>query len=347
MPVALAIALILWALGWLLGRSLREPQSPPSAGSPVERLSLIIPARNEAHNLPRLLDSIFAQNLPPWEVIVVDDQSDDGTAEIANAHGVRVIASAPLPESWCGKTWACHQGAQAATGSHLCFLDADTWFEPDGLKSLLDYYRGGACSLAPWHRIDAAYESLSLFFNLAMVAGTAPHGLFGQLLLIDRDSYQRAGGHQAVKGKVLENVFMAGHFASHGIPTHSASGRGIVSFRMYPSGIRELIEGWTKGFASGAGATSKLTLWTMVAWMSGLMIPCLMPVLSNEWAPWFGMYLLCAVQVRILSRKVGSFGWLAALGYPLALLFFFAVFFQSARKRGTHVTWKGRRIHAS
>ncbi len=100
-------------------------------------LSVIIPARNEAHNLPTLLGSLAAQSVRPCEILVVDDGSTDRTAEVARELGARVIASEPLPEGWRGKTWACHQGAQAATGELLCFVDADTWFEPGGLARIL------------------------------------------------------------------------------------------------------------------------------------------------------------------------------------------------------------------
>ena len=94
-------------------------------------LSIIIPARNEEQNLPVLLCSINAQTVKPPEVIVVDDGSTDRTAEVAREFGAAVIASKPLPDGWRGKTWACQQGAQAATGDLLLFLDADTWFAAD------------------------------------------------------------------------------------------------------------------------------------------------------------------------------------------------------------------------
>ena len=90
---------------------------------------MIIPARNEAHNLPRLLESLASQSVQPREVIVVDDGSTDDTAEIARRHGAEVLVSKPLPEGWRGKPWACHQGAEAASGDLLCFVDADTCFE--------------------------------------------------------------------------------------------------------------------------------------------------------------------------------------------------------------------------
>lgn len=307
------------------------------------QLSVIIPARNEEHNLPRLLGSIQAQSCQPREVIVVDDGSSDRTAAVAREFGAMVITSQPLPDGWRGKTWACHQGAAAATGDLLLFLDADTWFEQDGLAKILKRYSGGAFSVGPYHAVRELYEQLSLFFNINMTAGTVPGGLFGQMLLVDRESYRRVGGHEAVKGRILENFWLAGLFRAAGIPVRSVTGRGMIAFRMYPGGLRELVEGWTKGFASGAGNTPRGKLIGLSVWMSVLMAPVvLLPVAVWAWP----VYVFCAAQVAWASRQVGTFRWYAAALYPVPLLFFFAVFARSVFRSGKQVTWKGRTLRA-
>jgi 4,4'-diaponeurosporenoate glycosyltransferase len=335
--------LALWALGFLLLPRLRNCREQNGRASASE-LIIIIPARNEQHNLPSLLTSLAAQPVRPHEIIVVDDGSTDRTADIAAELGARVIVSKPLPDGWRGKTWACHQGAEAASGGLLCFLDADTWFEHDGLARVLDCYEGGAFSAGPWHSISKPYENLSLFFNLNMVAGTAPDGLFGQMLLVERKSYQLAGGHESVRGKILENFQLATHFRNAGIPVRSVAGKGVISFRMYPDGLGNLIEGWTKGFASGAGKTPRGVLWIIILWMIGLMMTPIALVVSEAELPWLAVYLACAAQVAWFARKVGGFHWHAALFYPLPLVFFFALFARSAMRSGRKVTWKGRAI---
>jgi 4,4'-diaponeurosporenoate glycosyltransferase len=345
MLMLIPLVLALWALGFLLLPRLRSCHGGGGRAS-VGDLSLIIPARNEEHNLPVLLASLAAQAVRPLEIIVVDDGSTDRTAEIAAESGARVIVSKPLPDGWCGKTWACHQGAEAAAGALLCFLDADTSFEPGGLARVLDCYEGGAFSVGPWHAIRKPYENLSLFFNLNMVAGTAPDGLFGQTLLLERETYRLAGGHEAVRGKILENFELAAHFHQAGIPVRSVAGRGVLSFRMYPDGLGSLIEGWTKGFASGAGRTPRGVLWTIILWMIGLMIAPIALVASGMDAWWMGVYLVCAAQVAWFARRVGGFHWHAALFYPVPLVFFFALFARSAVRSGKNVTWKGREIRA-
>jgi 4,4'-diaponeurosporenoate glycosyltransferase len=335
---------LLTAAGWVVAA--RFARRASAARATAGRLSIIIPARNEAHNLPQLLASISSQNVRPHELIVVDDASTDRTAEVARTHGATVIASAPLPDGWRGKTWACHQGASAASGELLCFMDADTWFEPGGLAHVLAIYPGGALSVLPYHAVRRPYEDLSMFFNISMAAGTVPDGLAGQFLLVGRAELALAGGHEAVKGKVLENFRLAGMFRAAGIPVRCASGRGIVSFRMYPQGLASLIEGWTKGFAAGAGHTPPLILALVVAWMSGLMLPPLCAVLTGHWPLWLGAWVLGAAQLALIARRLGAFGWANILLYPLPLCFFFAVFAWSAMRSGKKVSWKGREIHA-
>jgi 4,4'-diaponeurosporenoate glycosyltransferase len=359
--ILLAVTLALWFAGWLvLGRikSCGEASSQMSSG---DQLSIIIPARNEEHNLPTLLRSITTQSVSPREIIVVDDASTDRTAELAQQNGARVLRSQPLPDGWRGKTWACHQGAQIATGKQLLFLDADTWFEAGGLRRVLVEFQngdGGVLSVAPHHAVKAPYEQLSAFFNLVMLAGTgaftlrgdqlAPRGLLGQFMLIDRTAYQRVGGHEAVKGRILENFWLAEQLRAADVPLRCRSGRGAFAFRMYPQGIRELVEGWTKGFASGAGQTPRPLLLLVIGWMTGLMLPLVGLAFAGDPVRWLAVYGACAIQVFWLLRRVGTFHWSTALFYPAPLIFYFVVFTRSvlrSRNKQT-VAWKGRQIRA-
>jgi 4,4'-diaponeurosporenoate glycosyltransferase len=345
MLILLLVTLLLWSVGFLLVTRLR-PSAERNMSRPSPSPSVIIPARNEEHNLATLLRSLASQPVQLHEIIVVDDGSTDRTADLAKQLGAMVIPSQPVPEGWRGKTWACHQGAQAATGELLLFVDADTWFEAGGLAHALSAYTNGAFSVGPFHAVRKPYEDLSLFFNFNMIVGTVPNGLFGQMLLVDRQSYGRIGGHEAVRGRILENLWLAQQFRAAGIPVRSVAGRRVLSFRMYPSGLGELIQGWTKGFASGAGQTPRGTLFLTVAWMIGLMLAPLVGLASGDWLRWGAAYLLCAVQVAWFSRLVGTFRWSTAVLYPVPLIFFFVVFAWSALRSGKQVQWKGREILA-
>jgi 4,4'-diaponeurosporenoate glycosyltransferase len=344
-PAMMFVFLALWTAGWILAARFRRPEIAGITNA-VNDVSIIIPARNEAHNLPNLLKSITSQAAKPPEILVVDDDSSDGTAEIARQFGATVITSDPLPNGWRGKTWACHQGAMKAQSERMIFMDADTWFEPCGLEQVLSIQHDGALSILPYHAVRKVYEDLSIFFNVSMTVGTLPNGLAGQFLLVNRIHYQLAGGHESVRGNILENFRLAESFQRAGIPLLSMTGKEIISFRMYPEGLRELLQGWTKGFAAGAGGTPIDRLLLVIGWMTGLMIAPLMIAITGNWWVWGAAYLLCSLQVAWVGRKLGSFGWLMLFFYPLPLLFFFGTFGWSAMKSGKNVTWKGRKIDA-
>ena len=241
-------------------------------------ISIIIPARNEEANLPRLLASIAAQLFQPTEVIVVDDQSVDQTPAIAREYQATVLPSKPLPEGWVGKAWACYQGACHASSDLLIFLDADTYLAKDGLQKILDTYvsEPAVMSIAPYHETEKFHEQFSAFFNIIMTGsmnaftmlGNAlkPTGLFGPSLIVSRDQYFSIQGHAAVKDKILEHFFMAQIFITHQIPLKCFGGKGTLSFRMYPQSFHELIQGWRKAFAKGAGQTKALPLGLIIVW---------------------------------------------------------------------------------
>ncbi len=143
-------------------------------------ITVIIPARNEAMNLPALLRSLPNPGSRSLEVLVVDDGSTDATAAIAAKHNATVITSLPLPQGWTGKNWACHQGSLAARNDVLFFLDADTRFLDGGFKEIVQYFvtlpPNAALSLLPFHRTKQWYEELSLFFNIVMAMGAGGFG---------------------------------------------------------------------------------------------------------------------------------------------------------------------------
>jgi glycosyltransferase involved in cell wall biosynthesis len=154
-------------LGW------RRRTLAPASGPVAAGVSVVIPARDEERTLPRLLASLAAQDEPAAEVIVVDDGSADRTAEVAAAGGARVVAAPPLPAGWAGKPWACQQGVDAASGSVLVVLDADTWLAPDGLARLVAAHEAlapdGLLSVQPHHHVERPHEQLSLFPNVVAV----------------------------------------------------------------------------------------------------------------------------------------------------------------------------------
>jgi 4,4'-diaponeurosporenoate glycosyltransferase len=332
-------------------------------------VSVIVPARNEERRIPQLLESLTRQTVKPREVIVVDDHSADETAAIASRMGATLVTSQPLPEGWTGKTWACWQGAQQASSALLLFLDADVRLKPDGLACLLCALQeeGGLLSVQPYHKTQQLYEELSAFFNILLMAGMnaftplgpslAPSGAFGPCLMVARSEYLATGGHhhQMVRGEVLESIPLARLFQRYGLPVHLHGGRGAVSFRMYPDGYGQLVEGWTKGFGSGALATKPLFLLAIIAWISGcfaaafLLLAALARSTGPELAAYALLYGLFALQIWWMLRRVGSYRFLTALLYPLPLVFFLVIMIRSLvqiQLRG-RVSWRSRTVPAA
>ena len=120
-----------------------------------------------------------------------------------------------------------------------------------------------AYSVCPYHSMNRVHEQLSAFFNLCMVAGAGAFGirgagsLFGQCLLVSKDNYNQVGGHETVKNRVLENLYLAEAFSRQGIGRVCYLGRETIRMRMYPESLRSLWRGWSKGFLSGASANRR------------------------------------------------------------------------------------------
>ena len=352
---------VLCILGFFTGFLLimRVPVCSPGQSYSEHNLSIIIPARNEESNLPRLLQSIAQSATHPVEVLVVDDASTDKTAMIARELGATVLASGGPPDGWLGKSWACFQGACRATGHDLLFLDADTYFVGDGISRLMagrlaESNRASVLSVLPYHSMSAQYEQLSLFFNLLMAAGAGGFGavsdpqLFGQSLLIARETYFSSGGHSAVRGNVVENLSLAQHLRTAGAHLVCAGGYGALHMRMFPSGINQMSESWTKSFVQGAAATNRLVLIASALWISALWAAVSLLIAPHNLGRMLPaiIYLSLSVQLAVFARKLGNYHLLTCFLYPLPLIYYCAIFGRAASLRalGRKTAWRGRAI---
>lgn len=353
--------LVRWLLGWLL--ALHLTPLPQGALRRRPRLSVLIPARNEAATLPHLLAALAGQTLQPLEVIVIDDHSSDATAAIARAAAatlpLRVLQPPPLAPGWCGKTWALHHGVKASCGEVLVFLDADTEPQPPLLHNLVAALeaQGGLVSVQPFHRTERPYEQLSLLFNLvgllAVPLGPGCGVAFGPAMATSRADYDRSGGHAAVADKVVEDWFLAHRYERCGLPVSAYIGHGQIAYRMYPGGLRDLVVGFDKNFATAAAEVHWPWMLAVVLWLSGLFwaawcLPAALlgwPLLGDRSLLVNGLiYGAFALQLWGLTRRVGRFHWIVLL-FPLPVLFFLGVFVLAILnlERG-QVQWKGRHV---
>jgi 4,4'-diaponeurosporenoate glycosyltransferase len=336
-----------WAIGWML---LWRPRPLPGGTRERPAISVIVPARNEAHALPALLRGLGDQVTPPDEVIVVDDHSTDDTAAIARAHGAAVVTPPPPPSGWLGKPHACWHGTGAAGNDLFVFLDADVLPRPgllDGLAAASSARLDALVSVQPWHEPGTAGEQLSLFCNLAAMTGAGswsvlgrrvrPRVAFGPVIAVPRDVYERVGGHARpdVRAAHTEDIALARAVGE--VDLHS--GHPHVSFRMYPGGVRELVAGWTRSLASGAGAAPRWAAIATALWMWALA--------AAPFVGWWA-YAAAVVQVGVLGRRAGRFSPWVALAYPIPLLVFVWLGLRSLTRFALRrdVRWKDRSIPA-
>lgn len=354
----MSITLIVrWLLGW--GLMWRLPRLPDLQVIDAPKVSVLIPARNEALTLPHLLTALKQQTFQPDEIIVIDDQSVDATAQIAQQAGVKVVQTKHLPSGWTGKNWALKTGYTASSGDILAFLDADTEPAPDMLRRLVATVQalGGLVSVQPYHRTEKPYEQLALLFNLvglmAIKLGAGGGVAFGPAMATSRADYERIGGHDTVAGYVVEDWFIAHLYERAGLPASAYMGHGHLNYRMYPGGIGDLVDGFSKNFATAAGQVSWVRMLAVVLWLSALFwaawcLPASLfgwPIVGNPSLLYsVVLYLVFAIQLAIITRPVGSFG-LTAFGFPIPVAFFLVVFVLAILnlERG-QIEWKGRTL---
>ncbi|HLV20288.1 MAG TPA: glycosyltransferase [Polyangiaceae bacterium] len=373
-------ALIVGAGFWIWRQRLRRalvprrpPPAPPSAGDGrrVLPVAVIVPARNEARNLPRLLDSLQRLDPAPAEIIVVDDHSNDGTGSLARALGARVVEAPPLPDGWLGKPWACHQGAAASDQPFLLFTDADTEHAPASLGwafAGLERRRADLLSVIPSHRVVAAWERLQGVFQLLLLVATGADGrsalasvrrrartgerqfCIGQYLLFRRELYTAIGGHQSVRARVAEDLAFCRAARSVGNGYALEWRPGMLRVRMYPEGFGAFVRGWRRNFREGlkaGGLAAGVELGVVIGWLLGAPIWLITGAASRDGATLAVgalAYLLAAVQVFGWQRRLGLLAPAGAVLYPLFTAVFVGVSLLAAydELRRAPVTWRGR-----
>jgi hypothetical protein len=359
--VTVALAVVGWTAGLVLLWRVRTPERHDVASGSLPSVTVVVPARNEADNLPRLLGSLAVQTAPAMQILVVDDDSSDDTAALAAAGGAQVIATVGPPLGWTGKTWACHLGAIEASGDLLVFLDADTWLAADGLERLAaEHARSvpdGLLSVQPRHMTERAYEQLSAICNVVPVMASGMASVrpattcrvaFGPCLVTSRSAFDVVGGFESVRGDVVEDLALAARYASHRRTVRCLSGGETVRFRMYPGGARSLAQGWVKNLSGGARRAAPWPTAGAVAWVAGSLAVAVGLVTQPSW-PLAALYVAFALQLAWMLRRLGAFRWWTSALYPLAVIAFAGFFVASVTARGVRrsVTWSGRRIRVA
>lgn len=324
--------------------------------------SIIVPARNEADNLPILLASIEAQKLPPLEVILVDDKSTDATIQVAKKFGAKIVKN---QSKWPGKAMSCYLGALEANGDYLLFLDADVSMQDEHtLASITQQFekdQSCALSIQPYHKVQKLYEHLSVVFNIITLAGMNKFsilgnqlnsgGAFGPSLMVQRNLYFTVGGHYKVRDKIMENVELGQLIAKHHATVKLYSGYKTLNFRMYPNGVMELFQGWVKSIASGSAVTHWSIFIAISFWIVGSFFTSLFFIFSLIWnlnliSIGLVTYFLYTVLFIRMAGLSGNFNPFFLLFHNIFFSFFILTFLWSVIRtyHFKKVQWKGRKI---
>lgn len=233
-------------------RVLRKPSKrpPPAVGPPV---SILVPARNEARNIARCIESLARQDYPSFEILVLDDHSEDDTAAIVAALAqrypmVRLLRGKPLPPNWHGKAYACAQLAEEARGEWLLFVDADTIHDPTCLSTTLraaQEQQADLLTMLPRILTGSFSEALLLPLIPFVFGALLPMGLvmrarapllagaLGPFMLFRSEMYQRIGGHEAVRADIVEDVQLSRLVKQHGGRLIWVDGADLMQVRFY------------------------------------------------------------------------------------------------------------------
>lgn len=254
------ILLIILSNVWITRRV--RHHSPPEV---FPMVSILIPARNEERSIASCVQSLLAQDYPSFEVLVLDDQSSDGTRAILekmviNQPTLRILHGEPPSGNQIGKNWACSQLARQAQGEVLFFTDADTLSRSDTLKTIVTSLLGEQADLLtgfPRQEVHTWGERLLVpFFSwafLSFVPLTLAYKLqlpflsiaVGQMMLFRREAYQEIGGHECVSSSVVDDISLARKIKEKRLRWRVSYIADLVSSRMYHSS-REAIDGFTK-----------------------------------------------------------------------------------------------------
>jgi chlorobactene glucosyltransferase len=333
-------------------------------------VSVLIPARNEEQMIGIALSTLAEQDYGNFEVLMLDDNSDDATSAIASQWAARdrrfrIIRGSPLPDGWVGKSFACHQLAREARGQLLLFVDADTVHARYSLSSgVAEMQRSQADLLTaiPRQRTETFWEHTLqpllhfvtfAFLPMPLVSLVRDKRLAmanGQYMLWKRESYQAVGGHEAVKGAMVEDVWLARRVKETGRRLAVRYGATAVSCRMYSS-FTEIWNGFSKNIFPGLGYS--ITVMAAVALFSFAtsVLPFILMIdiaATGGWTTRAAEIVSAQVALVLLIRFVLAIRfdmeiW-SSLLHPLAMSILIGIMANSTRwalsSEGSR--WKGR-----
>ncbi len=344
------------------------------------KVSICIPARNEALVIERCVTSALKQNYPRFEVLVLDDQSTDGTGEIlAKLSGIInnliLIKGKEKPSEWLGKPWACHQLSEAASGDILIFIDADVWLDDDAIpKAVAELTTVDTITVWPEQIVESFWEKQvipMIYFALYTLLPSryveknpmwlpsflrtkvAPKfaAACGQFIAFNKNAYSKINGHESVKDQIIEDVELAKNIKRAGLTLKMFHGVSSVFCRMYPS-HSEIWNGLRKNFFVGFGKNIVFFLLMAVLHLIIFIAPLFtfvygFQVNSMEFLIWSSISLILIFFQRATLNYIFRWDIYSAFTHVLGVLWFQVLGLQCLvdHFKGKSVSWKGRELN--
>lgn len=348
----------------------RKPRAFAAEASQPDlpRISVLVPARDEAENIEACVRSLLALNYPNFEVLVLDDHSSDDTYAILcrlrdQDYRLRVLIGADLPPEWYGKPFACWQLAHAASGELLLMTDADCVFAPDALLLALgarQEHDADVVSLVPDLRCEGFWEKLLIPIQYFVIFAFLPTPLIratsfpwfaaanGAFLFLSRETYFAVDGHRAVRQQMAEDVKFAQHVKRSGKSLWYGDGSRTYFVRMY-EGLDAVWAGFSKNLFPAFSHNLPLLIWIVFLIANLFVLPPFFALWDGiAGAAWVGLPLatylgLAAVRLGItlrFGRDTGGYALLNPLAWTLVIGIALSSAYHSVSGQGN--AWKGR-----
>jgi hypothetical protein len=342
---------------------LTQPEYAVTAAARLPRVSIIVPARNEAAMVECAVRSLLTIDYPDYELIVVDDRSEDGTGEILErlkgeyGERLRVVHVRELPAGWLGKTHAMWSAAREATGEWILFSDADVVHAPEALRRAVHYAeqeRADHMVLLPTMLTESVGERMMIsFFQAMFIFAYRPWKVrdqnardsmgVGAFNMVRRSAYEKIGTYESMRLSVVDDMRLGEKVKQAGLASRVAFGEGMVTVR-WAVGADGVMRNLTKNFF----AQMHYSLAFAIAAACGMLWLHLGPWLGTAFAAgWaragYALALGCLVTVYVAMGKRTKIGAEYVLLHPVAsVLMVFTMLLSTALTMGRGgVLWRG------
>lgn len=349
---------------------LRKRRYPALSKEKLPFVSVLVPARNEEHNIRTILTSLLKQDYPNYEVIVLNDSSTDNTSVLINEvkkeyPQLKVMNGKPLEDGWTGKCYACKQLFDASKGEYILFTDADTVHNTNSLRDSITIALSrdaDMLTLFPKMQMVTLAEKVimpMLWFTVMLLLpfyfvdkkGFVKFSIgIGPFMMFKRASYEAIGGHNSVKNAIVEDVWLARLIKEHGMNLVAADGSNMLSVRMYQS-FKEIWNGFSKNIFAGFEFSTPALFTINFLYFLLFFLPFLLffkelslPFCSCYLLILTGLQVLILYVCRVLISIKWKLGFVSTILHPLGALSVPVIALNSWRwiAFGKGAKWKGR-----